>query len=220
MRNVRGVSKVVALALWGCRGTEPGAPEHAVPVPAAEPERPVVLCLGTSLTAGYGLDPDQAYPALLQRRIDAEGRRYRVVNAGVSGETSAGALRRIGWLMREPVAVLVVETGANNGLRGQDPNATRDNIQAILDRAREQRPPPRVLLAGMQSLTNYGPEYARRFRAIYPELAERNGAALLPFLLEGVAGDPALNLPDGIHPNAAGHALMADAVWGALRPLL
>jgi acyl-CoA thioesterase-1 len=180
----------------------------------------VVLCLGTSLTAGYGLDPDQAYPALLQRRIDAEGRPHRVVNAGVSGETSAGALRRIGWLMRKPVAVLMVETGANDGLRGQDPEATRKNIQGILERAREQQPPPRVLLAGMRSLTNYGPIYARRFQSIYRELAQSNGVALLPFLLEGVAGDPALNLPDGIHPNAAGHQRMADTVWQALRPLL
>ncbi len=220
MRNVRSVSKVVVLALWGCRGAEPGAAERAAATPAADPDRPVILCVGTSLTAGYGLDPEQAYPALLQRRVDAEGRGYSVVNAGVSGETSAGALRRVDWLMRRPVAVFVLETGANDGLRGQDPESTRDNIRAILERVRQQQPPPRVLLAGMRTLTNYGPEYARRFRSIYPELARQNGVALLPFLLEGVAGNPTLNLPDGIHPNAEGQARIAEVVWGALRPLL
>ncbi len=190
--------------------------------PAAAPadDRPVVLCVGTSLTAGLGLDPSEAYPALLQQKIDAAGLRYRVVNAGVSGETSAGARRRMGWLMRQPVAVLLVETGANDGLRGQDPGATRENIRAILDEARRQTPPPRLVLAGMEALPNYGEEYRRRFRAIYPELARRNGAALVPFLLDGVAGEARLNQADGIHPTAEGHRRVAENVWKALRPLL
>jgi acyl-CoA thioesterase-1 len=180
----------------------------------------VILFVGTSLTAGLGLDPSEAYPAIVQAKIDAAGLRYRVVNAGVSGETSAGARTRIEWLLRQPVAVLVLETGANDGLRGQDPEATRASIQAILDEARRREPPPRLVLAAMEALPNYGEAYRRRFRAIYPELARANGATLVPFLLAGVAGDPALNQPDGIHPTAAGHERVAENVWKALRPIL
>jgi acyl-CoA thioesterase-1 len=182
---------------------------------------PVILFVGTSLTAGYGLDdPEQAYPALIQQRLDAEALRYKVVNAGVSGETSAGALRRMDWLLRQPVAVLVLETGANDGLRGQDPAATRDNIRKILERVRAQRPPPKLVVVGMRALTNYGKEYGRRFESIYPELAKETGAALVPFLLEGVGGVAKLNQPDGVHPTAEGQRKMADTVWAVLRPLL
>jgi acyl-CoA thioesterase-1 len=192
--------------------------------PAREPAtgraRPVILFVGTSLTAGLGLDPDQAFPALIQRKIDAAGLRYRVVNAGVSGETSAGALRRMNWLLRQRVSVLVLETGANDGLRGQDPQATRENIQGILDAARRQTPPPRLVLVAMEALPNYGERYRRRFRAIYPELARKNHATLIPFLLAGVAGDPRLNQPDGIHPNVEGERRVADNVWKVLQPLL
>jgi acyl-CoA thioesterase-1 len=191
--------------------------------PEAGPEAgaaPAVLFLGTSLTAGYGLDPSEAYPALIAARITAAGLRYRVVNAGVSGETSAGARRRLAWLMRQRVAVLVVETGANDGLRAQDPEATRENIQAIFDRARREAPAPALVLAGMRALPNYGRDYAARFRAIYPELARANRAVLIPFLLEGVAGVPRLNQADGVHPTAEGHRIVADTVWRALRPLL
>jgi acyl-CoA thioesterase-1 len=223
---------LAVLATGACRG---GGPSEARPSPSASPsaatargaspapepdERPVILFVGTSLTAGLGLDPNEAYPALVQRKLDAAGLHYRVVNAGVSGETSAGALRRIDWLMRQPVSVLVLETGANDGLRGQDPETTRSNIQAILDAARRREPKPRVVLAAMEALPNYGDAYRRRFRSIYPELAKANGATLVPFLLEGVAGDPALNQPDGIHPTAEGQARVADNVWKALRPVL
>jgi len=179
-----------------------------------------VLFLGTSLTAGHGVDPSQAYPARIDARIKAAGLRYRVVNAGVSGETSAGARRRLDWLMRQKVAVLVVETGANDGLRAQEPAATRENIQAIFDRACRQVPPPKLVLAGMRALPNYGRDYAARFRAIYPELARENGVVLIPFLLEGVGGVPGLNQDDGIHPTAEGHRIIAETVWKALRPLL
>jgi acyl-CoA thioesterase-1 len=195
------------------------SPEATVASAVAD-DRPVVLFLGTSLTAGYGLDPAQAFPALVQQKMDAAGLRYRVVNAGVSGETSAGALRRIDWLLRQPVAVLVVETGANDGLRGQDPDATRANIQAIFDAAKRHEPKPRLVLAEMEALPNYGEDYARRFRAIYPQLARANGATLLPFLLEGVAGDARLNQGDGIHPTAEGEKRVAENVWKVLRPLL
>jgi acyl-CoA thioesterase-1 len=181
---------------------------------------PRILCLGTSLTAGLGLDPSQAWPALLQAKVDADGLRYRVINAGSSGETSAGARRRIDWLMRQPVAVLVVETGANDGLRGQDPDATRANLQAILDRARHQSPAPALVIAGMEAPPNLGREYTARFHAVFPEVAKKNGAALVPFLLEGVAGVPRLNQADGIHPTAEGQRIVADNVWRVLRPLL
>jgi acyl-CoA thioesterase-1 len=192
-----------------------GAPSTAAPAAL-----PAVLFLGTSLTAGYGLDPTQSYPALIQSRIEAQALPYRVVNAGVSGETSAGARRRIDWLMRQKIAVLVVETGANDGLRALDPAATRENIQAIFDRVQKQSPPPRLVLAGMQALPNYGREYTGRFRALYPELAQANHAVLIPFLLEGVAGVPRLNQEDGIHPTAEGHRIIAQTVWKALAPLL
>jgi acyl-CoA thioesterase-1 len=180
----------------------------------------VILFLGTSLTAGLGLDPAQAYPALIQQRLDAQGRRYRAVNAGVSGDTSTGALRRIDWLLRQPVAVLVIETGANDGLRGHDPQLTRGNIEAIIDRARRQEPPPKIVLAGMEAPHNYGEAYRSGFRAVYPELARKTGAALIPFLLDGIAGEPALNQADGIHPTAEGQRKIADTVWRTLEPLL
>jgi acyl-CoA thioesterase-1 len=181
----------------------------------------VVLFVGTSLTAGYGLpDPDLAYPALVGQRIEAAHLPYRAVNAGVSGETSAGALRRMDWLFRQKVAVFVLETGANDALRGQSPEATRANVDAILTRASAQSPPPRLVLLGMMAPPNLGPDYGRRFDAIYPDLARKHGAALVPFLLEGVAGIPALNQGDGIHPTAEGQKKMADLVWAAVRPLL
>jgi acyl-CoA thioesterase-1 len=227
------VPLLLLAAAAACRGTRPepspqptpgalAAPSPAAAATAARgaDDRPVVLFVGTSLTAGLGLDPSEAFPALVQEKIDAAGLRYRVVNAGVSGETSAGARRRLEWLMRQPVAVLVLETGANDGLRGQDPDSTRANIQAILDAARRQAPPPRLVLASMEALPNYGESYRRRFRAIYPQLAKANGATLLPFLLEGVAGDPELNQPDGIHPTAEGHRRIAENVWKTLRPIL
>jgi acyl-CoA thioesterase-1 len=221
--------KALVLALLGlpaCRGgssPEPArssGPPAPPPLAAAVDSRPVVLFLGDSLTAGYGLDPDEAFPARVQARIDEAGLQYRVVNAGVSGETSAGALRRLDWLLKQPIPVLVLETGANDGLRGQDPATTRQNIQAALDRVRAQSPPPKVVLVGMEALPNYGETYRRQFRALYPELAKENGAALVPFLLEGVAGVPALNLADGVHPNAEGQKRVAETVWRTLRPLL
>lgn len=224
--NAAAAGAALLLAgLLACRGGEPVAPA-ATPPPAApaaataRDERPVVLFVGTSLTAGLGVDLDEAYPALVQRKIDAASLRYRVVNAGVSGETSAGARSRIGWLLKQPVAVLVLETGANDGLRGQDPAATRENIQAVFDAARRQGPPPRLALVAMEALPNYGEAYRSRFRDLFPALARKNGATLVPFLLEGVAGDPRLNQPDGIHPTAEGHRRVAETVWKALRPIL
>jgi acyl-CoA thioesterase I len=209
----------VLSGLSGCdrAGEEPRAAARAA---GSAPELPTVVFLGTSLTAGYGLQPDEAYPALLQQKIDSAGLKYRVVNAGVSGETSAGARRRIDWLLREPVSVLVLETGANDGLRGLPADSLRANIQAILDRARELRPAPRLVLVGMRIPPNYGRAYSREFEAIYPELAKAHGAELVPFLLQDVGGVTALNQPDGVHPTAQGQRRMAETVWRVLEPVL
>ena len=197
------------------------APTPPPPSPlAALATSPVVVFLGTSLTAGQGLDPEEAYPALIQKKIDAAGLGYRVVNAGVGGDTSADALGRLDWLLRQRVDVLVVETGANDALRGQDPAATRENVRAILARARHHSPAPRLVLVGMEAPRNLGADYVRRFHAIYPELARESGAALVPFLLEGVGGVESLNQADGIHPTAAGHKRMAETVWRVLEPVL
>ena len=187
---------------------------------AADPSRPVVLFLGDSLTAGYGLSSDQAYPARIQQRIDAAGLPYRVVNAGVSGDTSAGGLRRIGWLLRQPIDVLVLELGANDMLRGQSVEAMRANLQAIVDRVRAAYPKVRLVVAGMRAAPNLGPRYARAFDESFPQLARRNDAALVPFLLEGVIGRPDLVQPDGLHPTARGHQRVAETVWSVLGPVL
>jgi len=175
--------------------------------------------MGTSLTAGYGLEPAQAYPAVLQRRADSLGLDVRVVNAGLSGETSAGALRRVDWVLRGPVDAFVLETGANDGLRGLDVDSTRANIEAVLGRVRAARPGAALFLVQMEAPPNLGPEYTRRFREMYPAVARGQGATLLPFLLEDVAGRPGLNQADGIHPTAAGARLVANTLWRALEPV-
>jgi acyl-CoA thioesterase-1 len=203
----------------GCDSGE-RAPGADPPPPTADGQRGRIVFLGTSLTAGLGLDPDQAYPALIQQKIDSAGLPFIAVNAGVSGETSAGARRRIDWLLREPVAVLVIETGANDGLRGQEVDSLAANIQAIIDRANRQQPHPHIVLAGMEAPPNYGAAYTRRFRAAYAELARRNHIPLIPFLLEGVAGVDSLNQSDLTHPTAAGQRRVADTVWRVLEPVL
>jgi acyl-CoA thioesterase-1 len=189
-------------------------------VPTALDGRRTILFLGTSLTAGLGLDPDSAYPQRIQRKIDASGLPYQVVNAGVSGETSAGLLRRLDWVLRRPADVVVVETGANDGLRGQPVAATRATIGQVLTRIRRARPTATVLLAQMEAPPNLGPEYTSAFHAMFPALAQEHGATLLPFLLEGVAGIQRLNQNDGIHPNNAGERVVTDNVWRVLQPLL
>jgi acyl-CoA thioesterase-1 len=176
--------------------------------------------LGTSLTAGLGVELDQAYPALIQQKIDSLGLHYRVVNAGVSGESSAGALNRIDWVMREKPAVLLIETGANDGLRGQDLDSLKANIQAIINRVHEQAPNTSVILLGMEALPNLGAQYTKTFRAIYPAVARANHIPLVPFLLAGVAGVDSLNQEDGIHPTPAGHRIIADNVWPTLETVL
>jgi acyl-CoA thioesterase-1 len=208
----------LALVTLAACGRESG--KAAAPASAPRVSRARIVFLGTSLTAGLGLDASEAYPSLIQRKIDAAGLPFEAVNAGVSGETSAGALRRIDWLLKDPPAVLVIETGANDGLRGQDVDSIEANIQAIVDRASALTPKPRVVLLGMRMLSNYGADYIRRFEAIYPQLARRNGLPLVPFLLDGVAGVDSLNQPDQIHPTAAGQRLVAETVWRTLKPVL
>jgi acyl-CoA thioesterase-1 len=181
-----------------------------------------IVFFGDSLTAGYGLaDPGRdAYPSLIQAKLDAAGLKYHVINAGLSGDTSAGGLSRIDWTMRQPVDVFVLALGANDGLRGTAPAATEKNLQAIIDRVRAKYPKAKVVLAGMMMPDSMGPDYAKAFRDMFPALAEKNKTALVPFLLENVGGIRELNQRDGIHPTPEGHAILAENVWKILRPLL
>jgi acyl-CoA thioesterase I len=183
-------------------------------------EAGTVLFVGTSLTAGYGVGEDMAYPAIIQEKIDAAGLPYQVVNAGISGETSAGGLRRIDWSLQQPIDVLVLELGANDGLRGQDPAAMRSNLDEIMRRTRSRHPDADIVLVGMEAPPNLGADYTMRFRQVFVDLAREHRAILVPFLLEGVAGEAALNIDDGIHPNPRGHRLLAETVWRQLQPVL
>ena len=185
------------------------APAHA---------EPVIVALGDSITSGLGVAAAEAFPALLEVRLRRDGYAYRVVNAGVSGDTTAGGLRRVDWVLRARPEIVILALGANDGLRGQPPQTTRANLEAIVTRL--QTAGARVLLAGMRMPPNYGEEFTRQFEAVFPAVARRANVALLPFLLDGVAADPRLNQADGLHPNAAGHRVIADRLWPHLAPLL
>jgi acyl-CoA thioesterase-1 len=185
---------------------------------AAPAEERVVVAFGDSLTAGFGVAAGEAYPALLEARLRAEGYPHRVVNAGVSGDTTAGGLRRVEWALRLRPEVVILALGANDGLRGQDLAAVRANLDQLVGRF--QSAGARVLVAGMRVPPNYGARYAREFEQLFAEVARRRGAALVPFLLEGVAGDPRLNQADGIHPTAEGYRMIVERLWPYLRPLL
>lgn len=227
---VRPISRPVAAAalsflIFGCgRGesnTGGADPAQGPGGARAEPVRThVVTFLGTSLTDGYGLDRESAFPALVKQKIDSAGLPWEVVNAGRSGESSNGALERIRWVLREPVDVLVVETGANDMLRGSEPDTLRANLDALIDSVQALRPRTRIVLVGMLALPNLGEEYGERFRVVYPQVAEEHGLTLIPFLLDEVAGVPELNQPDGIHPNEEGHRRVAGKVWEAIAPVL
>lgn len=186
---------------------------------SAESGRTIIF-FGDSLTSGYGLDPDEAYPALVQEMIDERGWDVRAVNAGLTGETSAGGLRRVNWILRQPVDIFVLELGGNDGLRGLPPSDTERNLQGIIDRVNDRYPDATIVLAGMLAPPNMGESFANEFAAIFPRLAESNDAVLIPFLLEGVGGVPELNLPDGVHPTAEGHRVVAQTVWEVIEPLL
>lgn len=218
---------VAALALGACGGSEtkPDAatqvPEQSTTaVPSEATERVRVLVVGTSLTAGLGLDPEQSYPALLQQMADSNSLRVTIVNAGLSGETSAGALRRVDWLLQEPAPVVVIETGANDGLRGLDPDSTRANIVGIIQKLRAADADTRILLAQMEAPPNLGPRYTRAFHELFLTVAREEGVTLIPFFLEGVAGVPSMNQSDGIHPNEEGAQVAARNMWRTLLPVL
>ncbi len=188
----------------------------------AEAELRTVVFFGDSLTAGYGLENPGAnsYPALIQMKIDAKELPWRVVNAGLSGETTAGGLRRVDWILRQPVDIFVLALGANDGLRGIPPAVSRQNLEQILSRVRARYPSAVLVLAGMQMPPQMGPEFAGAFGRMFPEVAEKFQARLIPFLLAEVGGLPELNQGDGIHPNPAGHTIVAENVWKILLPLL
>lgn len=208
------------------RADRPAAQETARPVEAADPsypsdgeeDAPLVVFLGDSLSAGLGLAVDAAYPHLVRERLREEGYEIRIVNAGVSGDTTAGGLARVDWLLRQEPDVLVLGLGANDGLRGTELASTEENLRRIIEKAQDAG--TEVLLLGMMIPPNYGQEYSERFAAIYPRLEEELGVERVPFLLEGVAGDRSLNMADNIHPNARGHQVMAETVLEHLRPML
>lgn len=179
-----------------------------------------ILFFGDSITAGHGIDKEKAFPALIQQKIDSLGWNFESVNAGLSGETSAGGLRRIDWMLRQPVSVFVLELGGNDALRGIDLKSTQKNLQEIIDKVEKKYPDARIIVAGMQVPPNLGPEYTKEFKEIYPKLAEKNNAKLIPFLLEDVGKNSKLMQPDGIHPNAKGHKMVAENVWDILKPIL
>ncbi len=216
---------LLAACSRGTPDTRQAAPPPATPQsaatagPPAAPARPKIVVLGDSLSAGLGLAEQQAYPALLQKRIDDAGYRWDVVNAGISGDTSAAGLQRIDWALDQPnVRILILELGANDGLRGLPVSEMKKNLAAIIEHA--QRKGIKVLLAGMEAPPNFGPEYVVSFRKVYADLANQYHVTLLPFLLDKVAGVAALNQPDGIHPNVDGAAIVADNVWTALKPMI
>jgi len=207
------LSVIVVASLLGMQGS------RAESSKAAASGR-VVLVLGDSLAAGYGLDPSEAFPAVLQEKIDALGWPDKVVNAGVSGDTTAGGLRRLEWLLKQKVDVLILELGGNDGLRGIQPESTKANLQAIIDRTRQKYPQVQIIVAGMQMPPNMGADYVARFADVFPAVAKQSKARLVPFLLEGVGGRSELNQADGIHPTAEGQKLVAENVWRVLRPIL
>ncbi len=181
---------------------------------------PVVLFFGTSLTAGYGLDPDQAFPSLIEKKARDEGLPIKAINAGLSGETSAGAVRRIDWVLRTPADLVVIEVGANDALRGLSPDAARANLERVVSAVRMKQPRAKLALIQMEAPPNFGVAYTRSFRSIYSDVARKENIPLLPFLLDGVAGISRLNQPDGLHPNLTGERIVADNVWKALKPLV
>lgn len=183
-------------------------------------DRPVILFFGNSLTAGYGLDEEDAFPALIQDKIDSTGLDYVVINGGLSGETTASGLNRLDWFLEEGPAVFVLELGGNDGLRGISVAETRKNLKEIIQKVKTRYPDTKILLAGMQIPPNMGQEYTAEFSGMYQEVASEESVNLIPFLLEGVAGDPDLNLPDGIHPTEEGHVIVAETVWQNISPLL
>lgn len=211
--------RAILMFLWGlvmallCLGA--GCQKKSAPAPRQQVEQPAfqgtIVAVGDSLTAGYGLKEEDAYPAQLERKLHAAGYSWRVINAGISGETSSGALSRINWILKLKPDIVILETGANDGLRGIDPRVMKRNISEIVRILKKNN--VKVVLAGMRMLTNMGREYTEAFAAVYPDIARKEGLILVPFFLAGVAGDPALNQADGIHPFAGGYRIVTETVY-------
>ena len=217
-------SLVLFMIAVACNNNEPTTKEASKPTrndtTANNTQAKTILFFGNSLTAGYGVDPTEAFPSLIQNKIDSLKLPYIVVNAGVSGETSSGGNERIGWILRQPLDVFVLELGANDGLRGLPLDQTKKNLQAIIDKVKTKYPNAKLIIAGMQIPPSMGQQYANEFREMYPELAEKNKMSFVPFLLQGVGGETRLNQKDGIHPTAEGHKIVAENVWEVLKNVL
>ncbi|NNE48039.1 MAG: arylesterase [Rhodothermales bacterium] len=216
---------VCVLLATACASEEPANSTDVVPAETgtraeSKVDRARILMLGDSITAGYGLDPAQAFPARLQALIDSAGYDYEVVAAGLSGETTAGGRRRVEWLLRNEADILLIELGGNDGLRGVDPESVRENLTAIITTARARNSDMTIILGGMRMPMNMGGAYRERFESVYPEVAAANDVVLIPHILEGVGGIQELNQPDGIHPTADGHEIIARTVWATLEPIL
>ena len=211
------------MLLSACTNNEKSAgdsPNNTVKDNVTVVKKKTIVFFGNSLTAGYGLSPSQAFPAIIQKKIDSLGLPYQVVNAGVSGETSSGGNTRIDWILKQPVEIFVLELGANDGLRGIPLSETKKSLQSIIDKVKAKNPATKLIFAGMQVPPNMGEKYSTEFRNIYTELASKNAMTLIPFILEGVGGETNLNQEDGIHPTAEGHAIVAENLWLQLEKLL
>ena len=220
--RISGLILIVVL-FYAC-GDKPQTPDAKSKTPAQKKDSTVastgvknIVFFGNSLTAGYGLDPSEAFPALVQEKIDSLQLPYKVINAGLSGETTAGGKGRIDWILQQPVDVFVLELGGNDGLRGIPVKETTKNLQFIIERVKQKYPSAQIILAGMQIPPNMGARYAGEFRAAFKQLADKNQVLFIPFILEGVGGIPELNLPDGIHPTAQGHKIVANNVWDVMK---
>ncbi len=222
-------SAFIILLLMSCgesASDQPSANKKSDPSPAPveeskqEETKKTIVFFGNSLAAGYGVAPEEAFAGLIASRVDSLGLPYKVINAGLSGETTAGGEARIDWILRQTVDVLILELGGNDGLRGIKPEASYTNLQSIIDKTKAKYPDVQIIIAGMEAPPNMGGDFTSKFRAIFPKLAKENDAKLIPFLLDGVGGIPTLNLADGIHPNPKGHLIVAENVWGILGPML
>ena len=232
MKNVIQFSIYFAvfIFLYGCRQNEPvnttptketaTSPTPSDKVPAAS-DRKNILFYGNSLTAAYGLDPSEGFAGLIQQKIDSLDLNYKVINAGLSGETTEGGLSRIDWVLSQnDVDIFILELGGNDGLRGLDLDNSYENLEGIIQKVKSKYPDVKIVLAGMEAPPNMGQTFTSKFRKMYPDLAKKHEAALIPFLLDGVGGIPELNLPDGIHPNVEGHKIVAENIWKVLEPML
>ena len=218
----------VFLVFYAC--DTPSPEENAVNAPienttttkqeTVENDKKTIVFFGNSLSAAYGIEATQGFVGLTAQRIDSLGLPYEIVNAGLSGETTAGGKTRIEWILRQPVDIFILELGGNDAVRGIDPEDSYKNLKFIVEKVKEKYPSAKIVLAGMEAPPNLGPEFTSKFRQMYPKLAKEYNASLIPFLLDGVGGIPELNLPDGIHPTPEGHQIVAKNVWAVLENLL